>query len=96
MTPALLGIATFAATGFLIGFAIKDPRCVHIRPALGGMAILMLCGPLTIFYSALRLPLIEAETFDGLIVTVAVSAPFVVFCSYFTIRKQLKGKKELV
>lgn len=56
----------------------------------------MLGGPLTLFYSALRLGLIGAETFHGFVVTIAVAAPFVMIIAYFTIRLQLKGKKELV
>ena len=56
----------------------------------------MLCGPLTLFYSALRLGLIGAQTFHGYVVTIAVAAPFVMVIAYFTIRFQLKGKKELV
>ena len=51
---------------------------------------------MTIFYSALRLRLIEVEIFDGLLVSTAVSGPFIVLVSYFTICMQLKGKKELV
>jgi hypothetical protein len=40
--------------------------------------------------------LIEANTFDDLLVSAAVGIPFLVLISYFTIRMQLKGKKELV
>ncbi len=60
------------------------------------MAIVMLCGPLALFYAALRLGLIGAETFHGYVMTIAVAAPFVMVIAYFTIRFQLKGKKELV
>ncbi|HKO10482.1 MAG TPA: hypothetical protein VJV22_00840 [Acidobacteriaceae bacterium] len=91
-----MGTATLTASGVLFGIAAKEPGRVRIRPALGGLAALSVFGPLTIFYSALHLGLIRAETFDGLLVTTLVSAPFVVLIMYFTIRIQLKGKKELV
>ncbi|HTV81797.1 MAG TPA: hypothetical protein VME18_04040 [Acidobacteriaceae bacterium] len=94
--PGLLAIATFAATGPFFGVASKEPGRIRIRPFLSGIAILFLCGPLTVFYSALRLGLIGAETFDGLVVTAAVGAPFGVVIAYFAMRVQLKGKKELV
>jgi hypothetical protein len=94
--PGLLAIAVFAAAGPFFWVANKEPGRIHIRPALAGMAMVMLCGPLTLFYSALRLGLIGAETFHGYVVTIAVAAPFVMVIAYFTIRLQLKGKKELV
>jgi hypothetical protein len=94
--PGLLEIAMFAAAGPFFWAANKEPGRIYIRPALAGMAIVMLGGPLTIFYSALRLGLIGAETFHGFVVTIAVAAPFVMIIAYFTIRLQLKGKKELV
>jgi hypothetical protein len=94
--PGLLAIAMFAAAGPFFWAANKEPGRIHIRPALAGMAIVMLGGPLTLFYSALRLGLIGAETFHGFVVTIAVAAPFVMIIAYFTIRLQLKGKKELV
>ena len=94
--PGLLAIAMFATAGPFFWAANKEPGRIHIRPALAGMAIVMLGGPLTLFYSALRLGLIGAETFHGFVVTIAVAAPFVMIIAYFTIRLQLKGKKELV
>ena len=94
--PGLLATAMFAAAGPFFWAANKEPGRIHIRPALAGMAIVMLGGPLTLFYSALRLGLIGAETFHGLAVTIAVAAPFVMIIAHFTIRLQLKGKKELV
>ena len=94
--PGLLAIAMFAAAGPFFWAANKELGRIHIRPALAGMAIVMLGGPLTLFYSALRLGLIGAETFHGFVVTIAVAAPFVMIIAYFTIRLQLKGKKELV
>lgn len=94
--PGMLAIAVFAAAGPFIWVANKEPGRIHIRPFLAGLAIVMLCGPLTLFYSALRLGLIGAETFHGLVVAIAVSAPFGLVIAYFTIRLQLKGKKELV
>lgn len=94
--PGLLAIAMFAAAGPFFWAANKEPGRIHICPALAGMSIVMFGGPLTLFYSALRLRLIGAETFHGFIVTIAVAAPFVIIIAYFTIRLQLKGKKELV
>lgn len=94
--PGLLAIAMFAAAGPFFWAANKEPGRIHIRPALAGMAIVMLGGPLTLFYSALRLGLVGAETFHGFVVTLAVSAPFVMIIAYLTLRLQLKGKKELV
>jgi hypothetical protein len=96
LIPALMGTTTLIASGLFFGMAAKEPGRIRIRPALGGIATLGVCGPLTIFYSALHLGLIGAETFDGLSMVTLVSAPFIVLIMYFTIRVQLKGKKELV
>jgi hypothetical protein len=96
IVPGLMAIAMFAAAGPLFWVAAKQPGRIHIRPALAGMAIVMLCGPLTLFYSALRLGLIGAETFHGYVVTIAIAAPFGMVIAYFTLRVQLKGKRELV
>jgi hypothetical protein len=94
--PGLLEIAICAAAGPFFWVANKEPGRIHIRPALAGMAIVMLGGPLTVFYSALRLGLIGSETFHAYLLTIIVASPFLMVIAYFTIRFQLKGKKELV
>lgn len=48
--PGLLAIVMFAAAGPFFWVANREPGRIHIRPALAGMAIVMLCGPLTLFY----------------------------------------------
>ncbi len=96
LIPALLGIATFAVTGPFVGVTAKCSRRIRICAAVGGIAIGGFFGQLTILYSALRLRLIQVETFDGLLVTAAVCLPFLVLISYFMIRWRFKGKKELV
>ena len=94
--PGLLAAAMFAIVGPFMQAANREPGRIHIRPALAGMAITMLGGPLTLFYSALRLGLIGAETFHGYVVTIAIAAPFGMVIAYFTIRFRLKGKKKQV
>jgi hypothetical protein len=91
-----MGMAVFATVGPFFWFAAKDPHKIHIRWALGGIAVLGLGGQSSIFYSAFRLGLIDLEKFNGLLITGLVCTPVLVIVSYFTIRAQLKGKKDLV
>lgn len=96
LIPGLLGMAVLATAGPFFWLAGKYPHKIRIRWALGGISVLGLGGQSSIFYSALRLGVIDLETFRGLLITGLVCTPVLVIVSYFTIRAQLKDKKELV